>query len=52
MSEVLGAANAPLTDYHLCFPIPAATQGLVEFRFDTRLVGEEFVTARGTYELP
>jgi hypothetical protein len=52
MSEVLGAANAPLTDYHLCFPLPAATQGLVEFRFDTRLVGEEFVTARGTYELP
>lgn len=52
MSEVLGAANAPLTDYHLCFPLPAATQGLIKLAFDTRLVGEESVKARGTYELP
>lgn len=52
LNDVLGIANPPRTDLHLCFAIPADTHGAVTVQFDTRLVGEEFVVASGAVTLP
>ncbi|WP_020143630.1 hypothetical protein [Terracoccus sp. 273MFTsu3.1] len=49
---VLGADAPPVRRLHLCFPLPADTHGRVDLAFDTRLVGEDFVTATGSVQLP
>ena len=52
LSLVLGVDAPPVRRLHLCFPIPADTHGRVDLTFDTRLVGEDFVTATGSVQLP
>lgn len=52
MSLVLGADAPPVRGLHLCFPLSADTHGRVDLTFDTRLVGEDFVTATGSVQLP
>jgi len=52
LSAVLGIDAAPVRRLHLCFPLQADTHGRVDLTFDTRLVGEDFVTATGSVQLP
>ena len=52
MGLVLGVDAPPVRRLHLCFPIPAESHGRVDLTFDTRLVGEDFVTATGSVQLP